>query len=137
MPYERPTLLKVTMQAVKCDLVEDLNHPIRSGLLEDFRPFTWNFTWLKDLQMTIRSTLIQRIYPRLVQWLESNNKAWSDNLELTLQIIDLCFITPFYLAFTHFSSDRFFTLKLSIPLSLLYFLANFISLLRSLNEVIP
>ena len=91
MPYEKPTLLKVTIHTIKCDPVKGFQSPYREwALLEDFRPFTWNVTQLKDLQMTVRSTIIQGIYPRLIQLLENNNKAWSDKkLQLHFQIIDL------------------------------------------------
>ena len=63
MPYEKPTLLKVTTHTIKCDIVKGFQSPsFEWAFLEDFRPFAWNVTQLKNLQMTVRSTLIQIIY---------------------------------------------------------------------------
>ena len=87
MPCERPSLLKVRIHTIKCDPVKGFQSPYyKWPLLEDFRPFTWNDTLLKDF-----STLFQRIYSKLIQLLESNSRALIRyNLQLYLQIIDLC-----------------------------------------------
>jgi hypothetical protein len=139
MPYERPTLLKVTIHTVKCDPVKRFQSPCQKwALLEDIRPFTWNATLLKDLQITIKSTLIQRIYLNRLQLLESNSKTWSDtNLQLYLQISDLSVSPPFFFTYTHCNSDSLFTLQAFISFNPSCFTCQCSLLSRSLDEANP
>ena len=40
--FSEPTLLKVTKQTIRCDLVRGFNHPVRSGLAKGLGIIQWN-----------------------------------------------------------------------------------------------
>ena len=54
-------------------LLEDLITLLGVSLSEVFKQFNGIATWLEDLQMVIKPTLL-RDFRSLQQWLESNNK---------------------------------------------------------------